>query len=160
MSAPSPSLRIGNDEREAAIKALDEHLTAGRLDAEEYGQRVAQASIARTREGIDELFTDLPAPHPFPPATPTWQAPSWRRTGAGPDGGTRAVADRTFRQFAGQSVLVRLALLVLAAVVIIVALPFVIVAGVLIFIVLPMLGLGGFRHGRWQGGRIRARGRW
>lgn len=158
MSAPSPSLRIGNVERDAAIKALDEHLNAGRLDAEEYGQRVAQASVARTREGIDELFTDLPAPHPFPPTSPTWEAPRWR--GAGPDGGTRAVADRTFRQFAAQSTLVRIAILVLAAAVIILALPFAIIAAVLFFIVLPLLGLGGFRHGRWQGGRMRARGRW
>ena len=47
------------------MQALDEHMSAGRLDPDEYGQRVAQASVARTRAGLDELFTDLPAPHPF-----------------------------------------------------------------------------------------------
>jgi hypothetical protein len=154
MSAPAnPSLRIGNDERDAAIKALDAHLDAGRLDAEEYGQRVAQASVARTREAVDELFTDLPAPRPFPPAVPPWRGPA---TGA-PD-----FARRTVRRLAGGSVLVRIAVLVLAAAVVTVALPLAIVAAVLFFVVLPLLGLGGRRHGRWcgGGGRLRARGRW
>ena len=63
-----------------ALKALDEHLNAGRLDAEEYGQRVAQASVARTRDGLDELFVDLPAPHPFgaPKPPPSWDGPAAR----------------------------------------------------------------------------------
>jgi hypothetical protein len=152
MTAPSTNLRIGNDERDAAIKALDEHLNAGRLDPEEYGQRVAQASVARTREGLDELFVDLPGPHPFPAAA----APaSWR-----PPAG-RPVADRALRTFTGQGVLVRVAMLVLAAVVIMVAIPFAVVAGVLFFVVFPILGLGGWHHGRWAGGRTRQRrGRW
>jgi len=150
MTAPSTNLRIGNDERDAAITALDQHLNAGRLDPEEYGQRVAQASVARTREGLDELFVDLPAPHPFPAASAPW------RPAAG-----RPVADRAMRSFAGQGVLIRIAMLILAAVVIIVAIPLAIVAGVLFFVVFPILGLGGWHHGRWQGGRTRQRrGRW
>jgi Domain of unknown function (DUF1707) len=78
MSTPEDRrpLRIGNDEREAAYLALDAHLNAGRLDADEYGERYAQASVARTRDQLDALFVDLPAPHP--PAAPS------------PDGGTRA----------------------------------------------------------------------
>ena len=63
-SAPSP--RIGNAEREAAQKALDEHLQAGRLDAEEYGERSAQASVARTADDLTPLFADLPEPHATP----------------------------------------------------------------------------------------------
>jgi hypothetical protein len=149
MSAPSnPSLRIGNDERDAAIKALDEHLNAGRLDAEEYGQRVAQASVARTRDGLDELFVDLPEPHAFPVATP------WRASARPP------AADRALHGFAGASTLVRIAMLLMAAVVIIVALPFAAVGAVLFFVVFPCLGLGGWHHGRWPGGRMRARRRW
>ena len=35
-------IRIGNAERDAAMKALDEHLTAGRLDLDEYGERYAK----------------------------------------------------------------------------------------------------------------------
>jgi len=151
MTAPSTNLRIGNDERDAAIKALDQHLNAGRLDAEEYGQRVAQASVARTREGLDELFVDLPGPHPFPAAT---ASVSWR----GPAG--RPVADRALRTFTGQGVLVRIAMLVVAAVVIMVAIPLAIVAGVLFFVVFPILGLGGWHHGRWAGRTRQRRGRW
>lgn len=141
MTAPSePSLRIGNSERDAAIKALDEHLNAGRLDAEEYGQRVAQASVARTRDGLDELFVDLPAPHPFgaPTPPPAWSGPS--------QGGPRVIADRAWRRFSAQGLAVRVLALVLAAIVIIVAIPFAIVGAVLFFVVFPMLGLGPWGH--------------
>jgi hypothetical protein len=65
-AAPSP--RIGNAEREAAQHALDAHLQAGRLDAEEYGERSGKVSVARTAEDLTPLFADLPAPHPAPPA--------------------------------------------------------------------------------------------
>jgi len=67
VSTPSgglPPLRIGNLEREAACASLDAHLEAGRLDAEEYGERYATATAARTRAELDVLFHDLPAPHP------------------------------------------------------------------------------------------------
>ena len=143
MSAPSnPSLRIGNDERDAAIKALDEHLTAGRLDAEEYGERVAQASVARTRAGLDELFVDLPAPHPFPAKEVAWRGPTRPK-----------LADRAYNRFARESPFVRIAVLVLAAMVIVAALPFVVVAAILFFVVLPMLGYGwrGRPGGPWSG---------
>jgi hypothetical protein len=62
-----PAPRIGNAEREAAQAALDAHLQAGRLDAEEYGERSAQASVARTADDLTPLFADLPEPHPAPP---------------------------------------------------------------------------------------------
>lgn len=68
MSEPAP-VRIGNDDRNAAQQALDEHMTAGRLDPDEYGDRVARASVARTRAELDALFTDLPEPHGRPAAT-------------------------------------------------------------------------------------------
>jgi len=144
MTAPSnPNLRIGNDERDAAVKALDEHLNAGRLDAEEYGQRVAQASLARTRDGIDELFVDLPAPHPFggPTPPPSWGDSTVRH---------RVVADQAWRRFSGQGLVVRIVALVLAGIVVVVAIPFAIVGAVLFFVVFPILGLGpwGHRHGQ------------
>jgi len=145
MTAPSnPTVRIGNSERDAAIKALDEHLNAGRLDAEEYGQRVAQASLARTREGLDELFVDLPAPHPF--GIPTPPPAAWSSPAARP----RAFADQAWRRFSGQGFVVRVVALVLAGIVVVVAIPFAIVGAVLFFVVFPMLGLGpwGQRHGR------------
>lgn len=46
------------------MKALDAHLEAGRLDPEEYGERSARVTEARTAEDLDPLFADLPAPHP------------------------------------------------------------------------------------------------
>jgi uncharacterized protein DUF1707 len=63
--AEPPQIRIGNDERDAAMGALDAHLTAGRLDPDEYGDRVAKVSVARTRDQLEALFVDPPAPHPF-----------------------------------------------------------------------------------------------
>ncbi|MDQ2748800.1 MAG: DUF1707 domain-containing protein [Pseudonocardiales bacterium] len=67
---PAPEIRIGNDERESATKALDAHLNAGRLDPDEYADRMVQVSVARTFADLMPLFVDLPAPHPtWPVAT-------------------------------------------------------------------------------------------
>jgi hypothetical protein len=57
-------IRIGTAERNAAMKALDEHLAAGRLQIEEYGERSALAVNATTAPELAALFEDLPAPHP------------------------------------------------------------------------------------------------
>jgi hypothetical protein len=58
------STRIGTAEREAAQRALQEHLNAGRLQVNEYAERSAQAADATTASEIAVLFTDLPAPRP------------------------------------------------------------------------------------------------
>ena len=76
-------IRIGDAERQSALTALGEHMSAGRLDIDEYGDRTAQVSTAKTRGQLLDLFADLPAPHPSfgveprpaPPAPPTGQAP-------------------------------------------------------------------------------------
>lgn len=85
MSTPSgerPPLRIGTSEREAAYAALSAHLEAGRLDAEEYGERYGRASVARTRPDLEVLFVDLPAPHPqWADAAPDPYNPSWATRG-------------------------------------------------------------------------------
>ncbi len=62
-------LRIGNVERNAAMKALDAHLEAGRLGVEEYGERSAAAAGATVASELEALFTDLPEPHPALPGT-------------------------------------------------------------------------------------------
>ncbi|WP_214370967.1 DUF1707 domain-containing protein [Pseudonocardia sp. H11422] len=64
-----PPLRIGTAERESAVKALDEHLAAGRLGVEEYADRSAVAANATVASELTALFTDLPAPHPVVPGT-------------------------------------------------------------------------------------------
>jgi hypothetical protein len=70
------NLRIGDSEREAAVAALSEHFTAGRLTQDEHEERVAAAWSARTSADLTPLFTDLPAPH----GTPTGiSAEPWSR---------------------------------------------------------------------------------
>jgi hypothetical protein len=66
-------VRIGTSERELAINALADHLSAGRLELTEYEQRCGFAAAARTRGELLVLFDDLPAPHPTlgQPAVPT-----------------------------------------------------------------------------------------
>jgi hypothetical protein len=63
-TADEVPLRIGTTERTAAMKALDEHLAAGRLGVEEYADRSAVAAGATVASELRALFTDLPPPHP------------------------------------------------------------------------------------------------
>jgi len=70
MTDERPPIRIGTAERDAAMKALDAHLEAGRLDVDEYGERSARASVATTAPELAALFGDLPAPHPALPGIP------------------------------------------------------------------------------------------
>ncbi|MCD2185808.1 DUF1707 SHOCT-like domain-containing protein [Actinomycetospora soli] len=64
--AETPRLRVGHDERTAAMQALDTHLEAGRLDVAEYSDRSAAAGAAVYRDELDALFRDLPEPHLAP----------------------------------------------------------------------------------------------
>ncbi len=83
MSAGSwQQTRIGNAEREAAQRALQEHLVAGRLDLDEFGERSAQAALARTGGDLERLFADLPEPHGFVP-TVAQPPPGFGRPSAG-----------------------------------------------------------------------------
>jgi TM2 domain-containing membrane protein YozV len=83
MSTPDP-VRIGNQEREAAVRELGEHFAEGRLDPQEYEERASAAYAARTADDLAPLFRDLPRadaqptvaapppflPPPFPPPAP------------------------------------------------------------------------------------------
>lgn len=84
-SAPDPAaLRIGDTERNAAVNALGEHMSTGRLDLDEFGTRSAKASSARTVGELRVLFADLPAPHPpLPGAVPGQPAAGTLRPVAG-----------------------------------------------------------------------------
>jgi hypothetical protein len=70
MATPDPpdDVRIGTAERDAALSALQEHLTAGRIELDEFDERAARATQARTRSELQALFADLPQPHAFTPA--------------------------------------------------------------------------------------------
>jgi hypothetical protein len=61
--------RIGDAEREQAVRRLGKHVGAGRLDLAEFEARCAVACAARTRADLDALFADLPAARP-PSARP------------------------------------------------------------------------------------------
>ncbi|GAA4871263.1 DUF1707 domain-containing protein [Saccharopolyspora cebuensis] len=81
----SGEIRIGDNERQSTIQLLGEHYAQGRLDLEEYEQRVSTASYARTTAELAGLFTDLPAPHPpFLAPTPGFAPPPPPPTGFGP----------------------------------------------------------------------------
>jgi hypothetical protein len=54
------SLRVGDREREDAVRLLDGHFSAGRLTGDEHTERTTAAYAARTRHDLDVLFTDLP----------------------------------------------------------------------------------------------------
>jgi Domain of unknown function (DUF1707) len=84
--------RIGNSDREAALAALQQHLTAGRIELEEFDDRSAVVARAKTRSELEPVFADLPEPHALP-ATPvalTKDRPDWRQLrqhSTGPMGG-------------------------------------------------------------------------
>ena len=58
--SPGGRMRIGDREREDAIRRLGEHYEAGRLTSEEHTERVDAALAARTEKDLGALFTDLP----------------------------------------------------------------------------------------------------
>ena len=60
---PGGPLRIGDKEREDAVKRLGEHYEAGRLTAEEHTDRIGRALEAKTEADLAALFTDLPRGH-------------------------------------------------------------------------------------------------
>jgi hypothetical protein len=59
-------LRIGDADREAAVRALGEHYAAGRLTKEEYDERAGIAWTAKTNSVLWPLFADLPRPQAGP----------------------------------------------------------------------------------------------
>ena len=53
---PGGSIRIGDQEREDAVKRLGAHYEAGRLSAEEHQERVGEALQAKTQEDPLKVF--------------------------------------------------------------------------------------------------------
>jgi hypothetical protein len=67
-----PRQRVGDAERERATSLLAQHYADGRLDHEEYDERLDAIWTARTQQDLAVLFADLPRPvappRPAPPA--------------------------------------------------------------------------------------------
>lgn len=53
-------MRIGTVERNRTVEALEDHAAAGRLDFDEFEERVGQAYAARTAADLARLLVDLP----------------------------------------------------------------------------------------------------
>jgi hypothetical protein len=68
MNAPDPRMRIADSDRERAMADLAMHYADGRLDHEEYDERLDAIWTARTRADLAVLFSDLPRPQASQPA--------------------------------------------------------------------------------------------
>jgi len=117
-------MRVGDRERTSALEALGEHPAAGRLTLDEYGERSARVTVAKTAADLTALFDDLPEPHPVAPMqASTLAAPantgtvnrlsgrrSPQQTGAVPTADSRSAAQKLVGAAAAASVFVALAL--------------------------------------------------
>ncbi len=82
MTVPDPRMRIADSDRERAMADLAMHYADGRLDHEEYDERLDAIWTARTRADLALLFNDLPRPqatHPPAPARPVARSGGPRR---------------------------------------------------------------------------------
>jgi hypothetical protein len=64
VSQNQADIRVSDTEREDALTKLGEHMAAGRLDIDEYGDRSARVATGKTRGELLGLFADLPEPKP------------------------------------------------------------------------------------------------
>jgi len=62
VSVPDRDVRIGDADRERAMADLSLHYADGRLDHEEYDERLDAIWTARTHGDLRALFADLPRP--------------------------------------------------------------------------------------------------
>ena len=65
-------LRVGMPKREAVADILRREHLAGRLDNDEFDERVARCLAAKTYAELDGLIGDLPADERDAPAAGTW----------------------------------------------------------------------------------------
>lgn len=86
MNEQAQGVRIGDAERERAQSTLNDHYAAGRLDHDEYTERLDRIWAGRTRADLAGVFHDLPGPTPsasYPYSTPAARRPTtvarWRR---------------------------------------------------------------------------------
>ncbi|GAA4541202.1 DUF1707 SHOCT-like domain-containing protein [Amycolatopsis samaneae] len=135
---PSPELRISDQDREAALTALGEHMSAGRIDIDEFGERSARITAAKTRGDLSAVFADLPQPHPrFDQPWQTVSAPPVPQATAAPP------APRSSWTPAQRAVAALTPLVWIAAIVLMVS------AGVSWLILLVPIGLTAVGRGLW-----------
>ncbi|UUN27107.1 DUF1707 domain-containing protein [Streptomyces sp. FIT100] len=83
MTSDLPEMRASDAERERIAERLRDAVAEGRLDMEEFGERLDAAYKARTHGELEPLVRDLPAPggsasdRPLPAAEPASGAGDW-----------------------------------------------------------------------------------
>jgi hypothetical protein len=89
--AGDPRIRASDDDRERTVALLREHHAAGRLDVDEFNERMDKAYAAKTLGELDELMSDLPVIdlYRLPDAS---LPPHYRRQIPGSGSGSLAVA--------------------------------------------------------------------
>ncbi|WP_051386123.1 DUF1707 SHOCT-like domain-containing protein [Actinokineospora inagensis] len=136
---PPSELRIGDAEREDALRALGEHMSLGRLSVDEYGDRSAKITTARTQGELVALFGDLPAPKPGVPVAPA-PAPVVVKPSAPAEWADRPLAQRLFAALIPLAWLGGIALLVTGM-----------VGWPIIFLPIALTGVGGALFGEdWK----------
>lgn len=65
-SSANPNLRVSDAERTEVADKLSKHYGDGRLDQEEFNQRMEKAMHAKTQADLSGLLDDLPADEPPP----------------------------------------------------------------------------------------------
>ena len=149
-AGPSPRMRAGTTDRQAAVDRLSTHFADGRLDATEFDQRVATAYSSTYLDELTPLFADLPQARP---QHPSWAAgppgPAW----SGPSAGGRGAGRRNGRR-TGPPPHVRLGLIVLLIFTVIWSIGAVghgFFPVPLLWLVIVLLMVGRMRHRRWSG---------
>ncbi len=61
-SQANPTMRVSHAERTEVADRLSKHYGDGRLDEEEFNERLDRAMKAKTQSDLDGLFDDLPEP--------------------------------------------------------------------------------------------------
>jgi hypothetical protein len=64
--ASDPSVRASDADRDRTARLLREHHAVGRLDPDEFNERLDRALLARTVDELDQLTADLPAIDLYP----------------------------------------------------------------------------------------------
>jgi hypothetical protein len=98
-SQANPNMRVSHAERTDVADRLSKHYGDGRLDEEEFNERLDRAMKAKTQSDLDGLFDDLPEP----------EAP---RTVARPNAEPRPAGPRRFPRIAFLALVVILAIMV------------------------------------------------
>jgi hypothetical protein len=71
MTTDPKLIRASDQDRDRTAQSLREHHAVGRLDAEEFSERLDKVFTAKTIGDLDELTADLPAVDPYPLPTST-----------------------------------------------------------------------------------------